>query len=475
MRWLYLLFPDLYLHNLIQQHPQSAEQPLAIVAASGQTHIQQCNDSARQHGVRKDMPLATALCLSPGLQVVRSDPGLEQQLLDSRALWATQFSAQVACDSGHDGRHGLWLEAATMLRLFGGAERYRQQLQWSLQQQQWVCHCGSGDTPLAARLRANLLLAADNGVDDLQALTLAQLQQGQVFTQDESIALQRLGIDTLADILRLPFSGLATRFGKGLTQSLQRLLGYEAHPLPAFEVPAVFEQGVQFIHEVSHANGLLFPLQRLLQRLALYLQRQQSSCRELLLILQHRELTNSEWHIRFAHSEYRQPELLFLVRHFLEKQLLPSPVQQLILRVDQFQSRETTQHSLLMDSTQHSADSQQLLNRLGIRLQPQQLLRLNYQPDPRPEAALQLATALSDTSSTTHALRPDQGERPLWLLVHPIPCSPPETVLAGPERISSGWWDNSDVRRNYYLVEQQGQRLWVFYAPDGWFIHGVFS
>ena len=232
---------------------------------------------------------------------------------------------------------------------------------------------------------------------------------------------------------------------------------------------------MQFIHEVSHANGLLFPLQRLLQRLALYLQRQQSSCRELLLILQHRELNNSEWHIRFAHSEYRQPELLFLVRHFLEKQLLPSPVQQLILRVDQFQPRQTTQHSLLMDNAQRSTDSQQLLNRLGIRLQPQQLLRLNYQPDPRPEAALQLATALSDTSSTTHALRPDQGERPLWLLVHPIPCSPPETVLAGPERISSGWWDNSDVRRNYYLVEQQGQRLWVFYAPDGWFIHGVFS
>ena len=53
-------------------------------------------------------------------------------------------------------------------------------------------------------------------------------------------------------------------------------------------------------------------------------------------------------------------------------------------------------------------------------------------------------------------------------------------VLAGPERIESGWWDGGDVRRDYYLVEtSQGQRAWAFLpagASDGaWMLHGWFA
>ena len=54
-----------------------------------------------------------------------------------------------------------------------------------------------------------------------------------------------------------------------------------------------------------------------------------------------------------------------------------------------------------------------------------------------------------------------------------------QRVLAGPERIESGWWDGEDVRRDYYLVETaQGQRAWAFrvageqagpFMLHGWF------
>jgi protein ImuB len=54
--------------------------------------------------------------------------------------------------------------------------------------------------------------------------------------------------------------------------------------------------------------------------------------------------------------------------------------------------------------------------------------------------------------------------RPGWLLREPEHLSDSSVrVLAGPERIESGWWDGGDVRRDYFLVETRtGQRGWAY-------------
>ena len=56
----------------------------------------------------------------------------------------------------------------------------------------------------------------------------------------------------------------------------------------------------------------------------------------------------------------------------------------------------------------------------------------------------------------------------------------PRRVLAGPERVESGWWDSDDVRRDYYVVEtHEGQRAWAFRAAGeaggGFMLHGWFA
>ena len=41
-------------------------------------------------------------------------------------------------------------------------------------------------------------------------------------------------------------------------------------------------------------------------------------------------------------------------------------------------------------------------------------------------------------------------------------------VLAGPERVESGWWDAHSIRRDYYILEtSRGQRAWAFCNADG--------
>jgi protein ImuB len=75
----------------------------------------------------------------------------------------------------------------------------------------------------------------------------------------------------------------------------------------------------------------------------------------------------------------------------------------------------------------------------------------------------------------------------LWLLADPKPLRPsadgasPESfsILAGPERIESGWWDGNDVARDYFVARNAaGARFWVFRersGASGWFLHGVFA
>ena len=55
----------------------------------------------------------------------------------------------------------------------------------------------------------------------------------------------------------------------------------------------------------------------------------------------------------------------------------------------------------------------------------------------------------------------------------------PRRVLAGPERIESGWWDGGDQRRDYYRIEvADGRQAWAF-RRDGaeapWWIQGWFA
>jgi protein ImuB len=48
----------------------------------------------------------------------------------------------------------------------------------------------------------------------------------------------------------------------------------------------------------------------------------------------------------------------------------------------------------------------------------------------------------------------------------------------GPERITTGWWRGSYIRRDYYQVEvPDGRRFWLFreLRTGKWFLHAAFD
>ena len=78
--------------------------------------------------------------------------------------------------------------------------------------------------------------------------------------------------------------------------------------------------------------------------------------------------------------------------------------------------------------------------------------------------------------------------RPLWLLHAPRPLAEiaavpqhggPLTLIAGPERIESGWWDGNDVARDYFVARNPALALlWIYRERrenGGWYLHGIFG
>jgi protein ImuB len=92
-------------------------------------------------------------------------------------------------------------------------------------------------------------------------------------------------------------------------------------------------------------------------------------------------------------------------------------------------------------------------------------------------------------SAATPAL---PGPRPAWLLPEPRPLDVradrpiyealPLRLIAGPERIESGWWDDATATRDYFIAENAaGHLVWIYrerlIQPDrpAWFLQGLFG
>jgi protein ImuB len=104
------------------------------------------------------------------------------------------------------------------------------------------------------------------------------------------------------------------------------------------------------------------------------------------------------------------------------------------------------------------------------------------QADYRPERSSHcIAPDPARMSSSPQAPSPDEHApaRPCWLLPEPQCIEAPSApLLRGPERIESGWWDQGDVRRDYYIARSdEGAQLWVFRdRRDGrWYLQGLWA
>ncbi|WP_026376514.1 Y-family DNA polymerase [Aestuariibacter salexigens] len=468
--WLYLHFPNLQLNTLFSGNTGSHETLPVVVLDAKKNQVCQRNGSARKLGIQCGMGLATASSLSQQLQVVSYCREVEESQLNVIAETLYQLTSDI-CFFQPD---GLALRIHNMLNLYGGLQPYWNMLREHLTRLHIEYQASTAWSPLAARVMArNQINTISDQRDNIKtALGQCTIDSLDIHNKDKQ-KLKRVGLHTVADIVALPLKDIARRFDSYLVTYLGRLKGELHHPLPFFHPPEYFYRYLELLYEIEKTDTLIPPVKRLLNELESFLKIRNHTTSELTLTLYQRDHTPLEVTLGSAQCEYRAQSWLKLLSLKFESVTLTAPVYAISIRVDKLQELNPVRQDMFAGK-QAQISTLQLRAILEAKLGASAVQQLCYVSEHRPEYS-QKQVPLSDTDvdAASVDILPD---RPGFLLSEPLPLQEKVTVIRGPERISTGWWDNQQAVRDYFIARNQfGQLLWIFRTPHNyWYQHGLF-
>jgi len=459
----------------------STPEPFAV---EEQHRVFACDRKAFARGIRAGMTVSAALALAPRLRVAPRDPAAETEALLGVAGWAAQFSPGVAIEFPD----GVLLEVSGSLKLFGGLESLLERLRRGLAEMGWSATLAGAPTPRAAFWLA--LAGKQEFIDSIAGLeaALAALPVGVLHCGDGTLeALEAIGVRTLGELRALPREGVARRFGQGLLDELDRALGLLPDPRNFFIPPARFRAAIELSAEVTQAEALLFAARRLIVQLAGFLAARSGGVQRFVLRLKHRDRAAIEVAIGLVAPSRDAERFTLLLRERLDNVTLAEPVREIALQADDIVPLAGRNLGLLLEEGKAAGDWEHLVEGLRARLGTEAVCGIAGRAEHRPERASALAP-LVPLPLSGGGLGWGFGERPLWLLDRPKPLEEisavphhegPLELLAGPERIESGWWDGDGVARDYFIARMQSEALvWIYRersGEGGWYLHGLFA
>ncbi len=442
--------------------------PRAVVVAA--------NSAARDAGIFPGQPLAGALAVAPALRLVDHDPAQATALLEEVAGWAGRFTPTVSIDPPDC----ILLEIGSCLTLFGGLDALLALLRDGLAGLGLVHLDGTAPTPLAARWltragHAPVVATPEALANRIPALPLAALGDGAGIENGVLSLLHAIGCRNVADVMALPRDALARRQGEAVGTAVDRALGRRPDPRPAHVPPQSYHARLPLLVPTNRSDTLLFLLRRLLAGLSGWLGARHAGVDRLQVILEHEgRHPDSVLEVLCGTPCRDEQRLLLLIREHLERLPITAEVDALRLQAAAPVPLPALPGDFFDDRNLVRENADLLRARLRARLGTEAVRQLQVRADHRPEQAR------SDAAAGGAGSLPS-GARPLWLLPQPERLHAPGrlVLLDGPERIESGWWEATEVRRDYYVARaRDGCLLWIFrelQAPHGWYLHGYFA
>ncbi|QEG23790.1 Y-family DNA polymerase [Mariniblastus fucicola] len=339
----------------------------------------------------------------------------------------------------------------------------------------------------------------------------------------------RLGVERVEQLLAIPRTHLASRFGDEVSTRIDQAFGKVVEPVVARHLPAEFEasQFIEFPTRDRETIGVI--LSRLLEQICKQLQSSQKGALQWRVQLDCVDAPSIEFEVNLFQPTATVSHVLQLMELQLESVLQPhlrrkrfkkakdkKPVrtrtvtniliQEITVRVTSCVLLVHRQRELFDESPR--LDKQELahlINHLTGRLGQESIVYPTLQAGAQPELSFRFKPLVDpkrmrsrkkqDVKSRSHRLA-----WPLRLLDPPIEISNgnseiesrknqmPSSFLHqrlrhyvsrvwGPERIETAWWHGPTVRRDYWRVEtESGQHFWVYFdlKTGRWFLQGEF-
>jgi protein ImuB len=460
--------------------------------------------AAQALGIHGGMKRATALALAPDVALLDRNIDREQTALSQVATWALQFTPSVSLEN-----QGLVMEIEPSLRLFNGLENLLTLVKNGLQSLGFSAQLACTTTPLGAWLLAQ---HSDGIVADqsshlnrrLSELPLSLFPQA----SQHLTALNAIGAHTLKELVQLPRAGLSRRFGKGLLEEIDKALGKTPDLRAYFDAPLEFHSKLELMAQVENSEALLFAARRMLVELTGWLSARHCAVKALTLVAQHDDRgpklsTPTVFEINFSEPTREIARLSDLLREKLNVLQLRAPAHTLQLHCTEVEVLPSATGHLFMLPQTAQQNLGRLVEKLQTRLGAHQVQQIKLNPDYRPESAFVMhnfevnsprAATLKEPDSAYMAMPQSHGlPRPLWLLATPQPLEERNQrpfwqgalqLLAGPERIEGGWWDDHFIQRDYFIAEDTQNNLYWIYRErgnhkqnidPGWFMQGRFG
>ncbi|HET7096113.1 MAG TPA: DNA polymerase Y family protein [Casimicrobiaceae bacterium] len=501
-----MLLPSLALDVFARALPPAdAAKPFAIATGGHAPRIVGANAGAQAAGIQPGQLVSVSLALAPDLVLRDRNPDGEAAALAAVATWATQFTPAVTLAPPD----AVLVEIGGSLRLFGGLSKLAAQLSAGARDLGYDVQLALAPTPIAALLFAR---SGESRVRDdfshgffssprergkIVSDALAPLPLALTGADPAAVAtLAAAGVTTIGQACALPRASLARRVGEDFVALLDRARGLIADPRPPFVPPPRYAGKIELPAPVENIEALAFAVNRLVHELSGWLNGRGLGVIELALALAHERYVGEKTgvpvtNVRFALAApaREHAHLIAVLRERLARVALPAPVESITLTT--LTTAPLASRNLGLLPGDEVVASVPLIDRLRARLGEDAVRLVAPHAEYRPERAWRESSEIRMETARKGRSAPDSSAaafpRPIWLLAEPEPLghlleTHPWVLRDGPERIESGWWDGTDVRRDYFIAENpRGETVWIYrdhrYGTDDgeWFLHGVFA
>ncbi|MGD9738751.1 MAG: DNA polymerase Y family protein [Bauldia sp.] len=487
------------------ERPAEGEAPLVIIdKIKSAMRLVALNAPAFRFGFQRGQALAEARAILPSLEALEVEPLADARLLAEIADWADRYTPLVA----EDGRDGLMLDITGCAHLFGGEERLAADIVGRLKRQGILSRAAIADTPgaafAAARYGGPPVVPPGAQEAMLAAMPLHALR----LEPDIVATLERVGLKRIGQVAAAPSAPLAARFGAELILRLDQALGIDEEAIsPRRPMPALLAER-RFGEPISLVSDITAVVLSLAGTIAKRLEERGAGGRRFELSLYRVDGAVSRAEIGTGRP-LKTPRLigelfadkLALLGDELDVGYGFEMVRLSVLAVDDAAPAQID----LAGEADGEADLGRLIDRIGVRLGQDRVLRLLPEESHIPErSAVAVPAAAAVRPRTWPAPVADLPiDRPLRLLaraepvetIAEIPEGPPIRFrwrravydiarAEGPERVAAEWWREDGLTRDYFRVEDgAGRRFWLYReglyeretnAPH-WYLQGMFG
>lgn len=413
-----------------------------------------------------------------------------------------QHCQQVSDYISLDGDNALVLEVGRSLRYFGSLARIRQRIEAGVSAQ--LAHTDFLQA-VAPSASASLLLARSGHEAAIGNSQDLRSRLGSIPTSALAIdirvrkKLAKCGLFYLRDIWRLPLPELRIRFGRHFSDHIEHCLGLRPEMRKRWQADPVYHDHYDADHGLYSVQQILSACEQLLQRLEIFLKKNHLCTAQLVF---HMDYTTGgepdhqqEVSVNLRNAD-RHAQLFFLL---LETQLsgmtFAGEIYGITLHVKHFTQFTPSGGIEHKTPPPGKASGSHLLDTLAARLGSDSVQRLFLQQDYCPEFATRMVPYLMPLTKDSGYDAITGAQNPCWLLHPPRPLTirnqqlhylSPLTLLRGPRRIETRWWQDNGIRRDYYVAANtQGNLLWIFQdlvrntqaaqRQTDWYLHGFFG